>query len=125
MIEQVMNRIKRNGSTYRWRKLRQEILKRDNYICYYCGLPTANQVDHQSPVSKGGLDTPDNLVSACKNCNLSKNNKSTEQFLKDRRKKLKRMKISDFFEHDKTSPTPAMFLSPELVKTPFEKPDRN
>lgn len=34
----------------------------------------------------------------------------------------KKYKQTDFFEHDETSPTPAMFISPKELKTPFEEP---
>ncbi len=48
------SRIKRNGSSRKWRALRQAILKRDNNTCYFCGIPTATTVDHLTPIDKGG-----------------------------------------------------------------------
>ena len=126
-----MNKIKRNGSTSRWRKIRLAILRRDNHTCYYCGIPTATTVDHLTPVEQGGDDSFNNLVSACANCNYSKGNRTEEQYIKDRNKKhrSKMMKQNEnnnrFFEHDKTSPTPAMFFSPKGLKSPFEKPKVN
>lgn len=126
-----MNKIKRNGSTSRWRKIRLAILRRDNHTCYYCGIPQATTVDHLTPVEQGGDDSFNNLVSACANCNYSKGNRTEEQYIKDRNKKH-RSKMSKennnktrFFEHDKTSPTPAMFFSPKGLKSPFEKPKVN
>jgi 5-methylcytosine-specific restriction endonuclease McrA len=47
-----------------WYALRATVLKRDNYICSYCGGP-ANSADHIKPRSKGGSDTLDNLVAVC------------------------------------------------------------
>ena len=126
-----MNKIKRNGSTSRWRKIRLAILRRDNHTCYYCGIPTATTVDHLTPVEQGGDDSFNNLVSACANCNYSKGNRTEQQYIKDRNKKhrSKIMKQNEnnnrFFEHDKTSPTPAMFFSPKGLKSPFEKPKVN
>jgi len=32
---------------------------------------------------------------------------------------------TQFFEHAKTPPTPAMFFSPKQVKSPFEQPKGN
>lgn len=29
-----------------WRKIRLYILERDNRVCYICGMPGADQVDH-------------------------------------------------------------------------------
>lgn len=103
-----MNKIKRNGSTSRWRKIRLAILRRDNHTCYYCGIPTATTVDHLTPVEQGGDDSFNNLVSACANCNYSKGNRTEEQYIKDRNKKhrSKQMKENNnktrFFEQDKT-----------------------
>lgn len=41
--------------------LRRQILKRANGICYVCGQPDANQVDHKTPRHQGGTDHPTNL----------------------------------------------------------------
>jgi len=121
-----MNRIKRNGSTHKWRGIRRAVLQRDNHTCYYCGLPQATHVDHITPISKDGTDEFSNLISACKNCNLSKGTKTPEQFQEDRATKLiKQHKKGGFFEQDKTSPTPATFISPKGLKTPFQKPEQD
>jgi 5-methylcytosine-specific restriction endonuclease McrA len=122
-----MNSIKRNGSTTRWRKIRVAILRRDNNTCYYCGIPTATTVDHLTPVEQGGDDNFNNLVSACANCNYSKGNRTEEQYIKARNKKHRSKMINktQFFEHAKTPPTPAMFFSPKGLKSPFEQPEKN
>lgn len=64
-----------------YKSKRLQILHRDNYTCFYCG-GEANQVDHVIPISKMGdpLDS-DNLVSACKRCNVAKGNRSQGLFL--------------------------------------------
>jgi 5-methylcytosine-specific restriction endonuclease McrA len=122
-----MDMIKRNGSTSRWRKIRIAILKRDNNTCYYCGIPTANTVDHLTPLDKGGTNDFHNLVASCSHCNYSKGSRTEEQYIKDRNRKHKRKMINktQFFEHDKTPPTPAMFFSPKGLKSPFEQPEKN
>jgi 5-methylcytosine-specific restriction endonuclease McrA len=66
---------------------------RDGDLCYYCQVemdftPAKNRVfkdDHASlehilPLSKGGGHTWDNVVLACRKCNLSKNNKTQKEF---------------------------------------------
>lgn len=56
-------------------KLRWEVLKRDKYVCQYCGACGPNvelEVDHKIPVSRGGTDDMDNLVTACFKCNRGK-----------------------------------------------------
>ena len=40
--------------------------------CAYCGAQSRLSLDHLVPVSRGGLDSGDNLVWACRSCNSSK-----------------------------------------------------
>jgi len=56
---------------------RRFILRRDKYTCQYCG-DRADTVDHMKPVSKGGLDTPQNCVAACTVCNQVKGKHNIE-----------------------------------------------
>lgn len=64
------------GYGYKWTKLRQRILERDQYLCRVCyaqGRPTAaNQVDHIIPKHLDGTDDPDNLQSICDECHEAK-----------------------------------------------------
>lgn len=55
---------------------RNNIYKRDNYECVYCGENKRKQLtlDHVIPRSKGGKDSWENLVTACYNCNQEKAN---------------------------------------------------
>jgi 5-methylcytosine-specific restriction endonuclease McrA len=41
--------------------------------CVYCGKNRLLQIDHIIPKKKGGKDSGENLVWACRNCNASKN----------------------------------------------------
>lgn len=57
------------------KRLRFEVLRRDNHACRYCGAaaPEAKlTVDHVVPVALGGSDEPSNLVAACADCNSGK-----------------------------------------------------
>lgn len=57
------------------KRLRYEILRRDNHACRYCGAAAPDvklNVDHVIPTSLGGSDKPDNLVTACAECNSGK-----------------------------------------------------
>lgn len=55
------------------KRLRHEILKRDNYTCRYCrSVDNPLTIDHVIPVALGGTDEPTNLVAACKDCNAGK-----------------------------------------------------
>jgi hypothetical protein len=51
-----------------WRKLRKQVLERDNWTCTYCGNE-ANTADHVIPRRYGGVDDLTNLVAACQRCN--------------------------------------------------------
>jgi hypothetical protein len=57
------------------KKVRFEVFKRDAFSCQYCGAtPPAVilHVDHINPVSKGGKNNIDNLVTSCNTCNIGK-----------------------------------------------------
>ena len=59
---------------------RPNIIWRDKNQCQYCSkIDVVLTIDHVIPKNKGGNDSWENLVSACKKCNLMKGNK----FLKD------------------------------------------
>lgn len=66
----------------RWERLRRFIFDRDGHACTYCGsadLPL--HCDHVVPVSRGGSSEPENLTTACKPCNLSKNDRTPQEWL--------------------------------------------
>lgn len=59
------------------RRLRWRILARDYFACSYCGRSprehgVALEVDHIKAKAQGGSDDPDNLVTACDDCNQGK-----------------------------------------------------
>lgn len=57
------------------KRLRYEILRRDNFTCRYCGRSAPEvplTVDHVTPVTLGGITEPSNLVAACRECNSGK-----------------------------------------------------
>jgi 5-methylcytosine-specific restriction protein A len=58
--------------TAAWQSLRQQILERDHGICWLCGQPGADQVDHKVNRAAGGTDDPDNLAPAHRACHLRK-----------------------------------------------------
>lgn len=65
---------------------RRAVLERDGYECQECDEPvggkhnphveTAN-VHHKEPVSEGGTNEPDNLVTLCKGCHKEKHQSQT------------------------------------------------
>lgn len=53
------------------------VFSRDNFKCVYCGRnprehDTTLEIEHVHPKSKGGSDSVENLVTACRECNAGK-----------------------------------------------------
>jgi len=77
------------------KRVRFEIFKRDEFACQYCGGTPPKAVlhiDHIHPVSKGGTNDHDNLVTACQACNSGKSNillTSVPKSLKDQAAEIK------------------------------------
>ncbi|RMH93539.1 HNH endonuclease [Lysobacter pythonis] len=58
------------------------LFARDAHLCLYCGERPARQHltrDHVMPVSKGGRDIWENVVTACYHCNSRKGNRTPQQ----------------------------------------------
>ncbi len=58
---------------------RQNIFKRDNFNCQYCGTSRDLTLDHVIPKSKGGRSSWDNLITACRRCNTRKGDYTPDQ----------------------------------------------
>jgi 5-methylcytosine-specific restriction endonuclease McrA len=61
---------------------RRSVTLRDNYTCQYCGsTPGRAQltVDHIIPRSRGGQTAWENVVSACRSCNMRKGDRTPEE----------------------------------------------
>lgn len=55
------------------KRVRFEVLRRDNYTCRYCKSTDGPlTIDHVTPDVLGGTNDPSNLVTACKDCNAGK-----------------------------------------------------
>jgi 5-methylcytosine-specific restriction endonuclease McrA len=57
---------------------RGALMRRDNYLCAYCGR-RAETVDHVVPRSRGGTHTWENCVASCIRCNHSKGDRLVEE----------------------------------------------
>lgn len=83
----------RNGHPVKYRigwGVRKIIIKRDGYVCRYCGALLTKQthtIDHIIPASKGGSEHPNNLAMCCGWCNkkakdlVFKNFNTKQQYL--------------------------------------------
>ena len=77
--------VKRQGAQNGMRIGADQIAERDNFVCHLCGglvdmsLPRTQglgaTVDHVLPISKGGLDTLNNVKLAHASCNRKKGNR--------------------------------------------------
>jgi len=57
------------------KSVRFKVFNRDGFVCQYCGQQPPKvvlEVDHVVPVSSGGADHLENLVTACFDCNRGK-----------------------------------------------------
>jgi 5-methylcytosine-specific restriction endonuclease McrA len=64
------------------RLTRRNLMFRDAHQCQYCGKrPPLRElnIDHVLPRSRGGADSCENLVTACRVCNLRKGWKTPEE----------------------------------------------
>jgi hypothetical protein len=77
---------------------RNALRKRDGDLCVYCGVEMSFEraakrvfqshnatIEHRLPLARGGKHVWDNVVLACRECNLSKNQKTEAEFLEYRR----------------------------------------
>jgi 5-methylcytosine-specific restriction endonuclease McrA len=61
---------------------RRTVLARDNYTCQYCGATPGRAnltLDHIVPRSRGGPTNWDNVVAACRPCNVRKGNRTPDE----------------------------------------------
>jgi 5-methylcytosine-specific restriction endonuclease McrA len=57
---------------------RRAVFARDDHRCQYCGA-TADSIDHVVPRSRGGEHAWDNVVAACRPCNIRKRDRPLEE----------------------------------------------
>lgn len=58
------------------------LFRRDAHLCLYCGErqdPLVLSRDHVTPLSHGGIDSWNNVVTACKRCNNHKSGRTPEE----------------------------------------------
>jgi 5-methylcytosine-specific restriction endonuclease McrA len=59
---------------------RRNILSRDAHSCQYCSYSGDDlTLDHVVPRSRGGIDSWENIVTACVRCNVKKGNRTPKE----------------------------------------------
>lgn len=92
------------------RNRRIYVFTRDNFTCHYCKtkfpaiVPTTPQyysvhgnhltVDHITPKSLGGMNTRDNLVTACHECNNARGDMGYKAFVRLMKRKMETNSLS-------------------------------
>lgn len=86
----VINRSQYNPR-YKQRRKMKSMLRRGGHVCPYCELPMltdhglnhkrAPSRDHMIPLSRGGPDTLENLLTCCRGCNEDKGSLTAEEYI--------------------------------------------
>lgn len=89
------------------KRIRFDVFKRDGFTCGYCGSKTPNvvlEVDHIIPVSKGGKNNLDNLITSCFDCNRGKSDRelSSIPLTIEAKAKIAKEKEKQYLEYKKT-----------------------
>lgn len=82
-----------------WTK--RNVMIRDGFECVYCGHKKTLTIDHVFPKSKGGKNSFVNTVTACKECNSAKGDKTIEEanmYFKERGYKPYKPTVYEFIE---------------------------
>ena len=58
----------------------QALVERNDGKCAYCGGLGPLEVDHRTPLSRGGTNSIDNVLPACGNCNRKKGQLTEPEF---------------------------------------------
>lgn len=78
---------------------KKNILKRDENCCQYCGSHHSDlTIDHIIPRSRGGTDSWENLVAACKTCNSRKGSRTPAEANMPLKKKPRKPNYVAYFK---------------------------
>ncbi len=72
-------------------QFRESLFKQQNEKCYFCKNQLsleAMEIDHLTPISRGGGNDYKNLAACCLPCNRAKTNRTEEEFIEWRKKRL-------------------------------------
>jgi len=75
---------------------KRNVMVRDGFICCYCGSCRELTIDHIQPASRGGKSSFENCITACKECNNKKGNRTPSEAQMFLNKKAYAPTISEF-----------------------------
>mgnify|MGYP000956701768 CR=1 FL=1 len=104
----------RQGALYQT-ELRSFLFKKHNGRCVYCGNK-AEEVEHVIPKSKGGTDSPYNLVIACRKCNELKGKLSLKEFGKLMNKDFSHLEPKELPKHAAIVQSARNYMFQEIAK---------
>lgn len=103
------------------------VFEKTGGFCWYCGVQLQPlgvwEVEHQTPRSRGGSDSLDNLVAACRPCNARKGNRTVDEYRRSLFIQLEAQinhAINDCFEINKL--TGGLFGNDKDADGYFEEP---
>ena len=96
-------------------ELRSFLFKKYNGQCVYCGNK-AEEVEHVIPKSKGGTNSPHNLVIACRKCNELKGKLSLKEFGKLVGKDFSHLEPKELPKHASIVQTARNYMFKEIAK---------
>ncbi len=99
---------------------RKNVIARDEHICQYCGISKIPlTIDHVTPKGRGGIDSWENLVAACKPCNQKKGDRMPDEVgmaLKRNPKRPNRLHyFQKFVKEQQQDWRPYLFMEPFRV----------
>jgi len=59
---------------------RHRIFLKTDYRCFYCSKAWAQHLDHMHPQIRGGGDEDENMIGACRTCNIQKKDRTVEEY---------------------------------------------
>jgi CO dehydrogenase/acetyl-CoA synthase alpha subunit len=69
-VNKLKNQIQAARGKSRSKRVRKEALRRDNYECIECGKNENLNVHHVIPISEGGEDSLNNVITLCIDCHI-------------------------------------------------------
>ena len=96
-------------------ELKPYLFKKHNGRCVYCGSK-AEEIEHVIPKSKGGTDSPYNLVIACRKCNELKGKLSLKEFGKLMNKDFSHLEPKELPKHAAIVQSARNYMFKEIYK---------